>query len=288
MNPSDRRDLALVTGANRGLGRLCALELSRAGADLLLVARDASALEAVAREVHALAPQAGVTCLPADLSLSDAPRAIAEVGRGLGGVDILVNNAAVQGPIGPTWEIDAADFEATLRLDFLSPVRLCQALIPAMRDKGRGWIVNISGGGATGPRPNFSAYGAAKTALVRFSETLAAEASDIGVRVNALAPGAFASQMSRAVKAHAQAAGESEAATAERLLAQDDQENAAKAARLVAYLTLGAGRDISGKLISAVWDPWDRLHLNPDVINNKDVFTLRRITPEDRNLSLDC
>jgi 3-oxoacyl-[acyl-carrier protein] reductase len=68
-----------------------------------------------------------------------------------------------------------------------------------MEAKGRGWIVNISGGGGTSPRPIFTAYGAAKTALVRFSETLAIEAAPYGIRVNAVAPGAFASRMSKAV-----------------------------------------------------------------------------------------
>lgn len=288
MSAPDRRPLALVTGANRGLGQLCALELARAGADLLLAARDGAALEAAAQEVRALTPAVKVACRSIDLALTDAPQMLVDAGSDLGGIDILVNNAAIQGPIGPTWQIDPAAFEATLALDFLSPVRLCQALIPGMRDKGRGWIINISGGGATGPRPNFSAYGAAKTALVRFSETLAAEAADIGVRVNAVAPGAFASEMSRAVQANAAEAGSSEAALADRLLAQGDQDNALKAARLIAYLTLGPGRHISGKLISAVWDPWERLHQLPGVLADKDVFTLRRITPEDRNLSVDA
>jgi len=132
----------------------------------------------------------------------------------------------------------------------------------------------------------FAAYGAAKTALVRFSESLAAEAAPFGVRVNAVAPGAFTSGMTRAVKIAAAQAGASEAALADKLLAKKDEANAEKAARLVAYLTLGPGRDVSGKLISAVWDRWDLLHCRPEVAKHKDVFTLRRIVPEERNLKL--
>jgi len=71
------------------------------------------------------------------------------------------------------------------------------------------------------------------------------------------------------------------------LLDRGDETNAETAARLVTYLTLGAGREITGKLISAVWDRWDTLHRNPAVLEHKDVFTLRRVVPEERNLSLD-
>ena len=152
---------------------------------------------------------------------------------------------------------------------------------------GRGWIINISGGGATGPRPMFTAYAAAKTALVRFTETLAIELAGDGIRVNAVAPGAFASGITKAVYSAAENAGTYEAAAARKLLSSEDSANAEKAARLVVYLTIGEGRDLTGKLISAVWDQWDRLHLYPLVVANKDVFTLRRVLPEERDLSPD-
>jgi hypothetical protein len=71
------------------------------------------------------------------------------------------------------------------------------------------------------------------------------------------------------------------------LLDGDDTVNAEKAARLVVYLTLGEGHDVTGKLISAVWDRWDCLHRHPEVAGEKDVFTLRRMLPRERNLSLD-
>jgi 3-oxoacyl-[acyl-carrier protein] reductase len=130
----------------------------------------------------------------------------------------------------------------------------------------------------------FSAYGAAKTALVRFTETLAAEVSAEGVRVNSVAPGAFASSMTRAILASGDLAGERETDGAARLLANDDDTNAVRAAKLVAYLVAGAGREITGKLISAVWDPWSELHSRSDELRDTDVYTLRRIVPGDRRL----
>lgn len=279
--------LAIVTGASRGLGRLCARELAAHGANLLLIARDEAALVEVAAEIRATNPGREVTTLGCDLGDSDAAQRVCEAAHQLGRVEILVNNAAIQGPIGPAWEVPGREFEEAFRLDFLAPVALCRALIPGMRAIGRGWIINIAGGGATTPRPMFAAYAAAKAALVRFTETVAIETARDGIRINAIAPGAFASGMTRAVRSSAKLAGEVEAAIAQRLLDTEDTVNAEKTARLVVYLTIGQGRDITGKLISAVWDRWDCLHRNPTVLANKDVFTLRRILPEDRNLGLD-
>jgi short-subunit dehydrogenase len=279
--------LAVVTGASRGLGRSCARELAAHGANLLLVARDQMGLADVAAEIKVKYPGREVTTLVCDLGDSDAPQRVRESADQLGQVDILVNNAAVQGPIGPAWEVPWREFEETLRIDFLVPVALCRALIPSIKAKGRGWIINIAGGGATTPRPMFAAYAAAKTALVRFTETVAIEMARDGIRINAVAPGAFASGMTKAVHSSAENAGEVEAAIAQRLLDSEDTANAEKAARLVVYLTIGDGRDVTGKLISAVWDRWDCLHRYPKVLAHKDVYTLRRILPEERDLSLD-
>jgi NAD(P)-dependent dehydrogenase (short-subunit alcohol dehydrogenase family) len=279
--------LAIVTGASRGLGRRCTRHLAAAGADLLLVGRDSIALAKVAAEAVTPDERIQVSTLGCDLADPDAPEILHGAAERLGGADILINNAAVQGPIGPAWEVPWRDFEAALRLDFLVPVQLCRAFIPDMKAKGRGWIVNISGGGATGARPMFSAYGAAKTALVRFSEVLALETAPFGIRVNAVAPGAFASNMTKAVSASATEAGTAEVTAARSLLDRGDETNAETAARLVTYLTLGAGRDVTGKLISAVWDRWDVLHRNPAVLAHSDVFTLRRVVPEQCNLSID-
>ena len=279
--------LAVVTGASRGLGRLCARELAAHGADLLIIARDQTALADVAVEIKLKCPGRQVTTLGCDLGDSDAPARVREAADQLGQAEILLNNAAVQGPIGPAWEVPWREFENALRLDFLVPVALCRALIPSMKAIGRGWIVNIAGGGATTPRPMFAAYAAAKTALVRFTETVAMETARDGIRINAVAPGAFVSNMTRAVCSSAENAGDAEATIAKRLLENEDTANAEKAARLVVYLTIGEGRNVTGKLISAVWDRWHCLHRYPEVLAHKDVFTLRRILPAERNLSLD-
>jgi NAD(P)-dependent dehydrogenase (short-subunit alcohol dehydrogenase family) len=129
----------------------------------------------------------------------------------LGQIDILVNNAAVQGLIEPVWEMPWREFEEALRLDFLHR-SLCDALIPSMNAIGRG-IINIAGGGATTPRPMFATYAPAKAALVRFSETVASRLHTRDPN-NAAALGASVSGMTR--PARSSAAGEIEAAIAKR------------------------------------------------------------------------
>jgi 3-oxoacyl-[acyl-carrier protein] reductase len=281
---SSPRRLAIVTGASRGLGRLITAELVAADIDVLMIGRDHAALQRTAASAGA-SGKARTYALTCDLEAADAVALISSIAAKHGGADILVNNAAIQGPIGPAWEVDLAEFERTMRVDFLLPVALSQALLPGMIARGAGWIVNLSGGGASGPRPMFSAYGAAKTALVRFGETLAAEVAGKGVRVNSVAPGAFASRMTQMILEGGDRAGSSERASAERAIATEDDANAVKAAKLIAYLVAGDGRDITGKLISAVWDPWSELHQRWDEISANDVYTLRRIVPGDRKLS---
>jgi 3-oxoacyl-[acyl-carrier protein] reductase len=270
------KPLAVVTGASRGLGRYAAIALARAGAQLLLVARDAAALAQVAGEIG------GAAVLSLDIATADAPARIAAEAARLGGADVLINNAAIQGPIGLMTEVDWDALEHTFRVDFLAPMALSRALAPQMIAKGAGWIVNISGGGATGPRPMFVAYGAAKTALVRASETLAAELAPLGIRVNAIAPGAFRSGMTLETLAAGGAAGAKEESVAKNLVDKDDDQAARRAAALIAYLAAGAGRDVSGRLISAVWDPWETLHERAEDLLGSDIYTLRRITPGDR------
>ena len=277
------RHLAIVTGASRGLGKLITIELAGAGIDVLMVGRDERALAQTAEAASKTA--ASLHPFVCDLSHPEAAEMVALAARQLGAVDILVNNAAIQGPVGPVWETDFAAFEATMRVDFLVPVALMRAVLPEMFARGAGWIVNISGGGATAPRPMFTAYGAAKTALVRVAETVAAETFGKGVRVNSIAPGAFSSGMTKAIITGGQAAGECERKSAERILTSRDDTAAQQTAKLVAYLVAGPGRDVTGKLISTLWDPWTELHQRWDDIGGNDVYTLRRIVPADRKLT---
>lgn len=272
----------LITGATRGLGNVLARTFWEAGANLVLVARREEDLERLIAELGKRAGQQAIT-LPADLANPDATEKIAKlVNAKVPQLNTLINNAAILGPIGPLVENDWLAWLNALQVDLISPIALCRALAPCLIRHGGGSIINLSGGGATGPRPNFTAYATAKCGLVRFSETLAEELRPHNVRVNCIAPGAMNTTMlAEVVIRGANAAGEKEYANALKVQ-RGGGVSMQRVAELCVFLTSAAGGSITGKLINATWDPWPSLPEHLDDLNNSDIYTLRRIVPKDR------
>lgn len=275
---------ALITGGGRGFGATLAKAYAHAGANLFLASRSVGELETIARSLRSMAqPSQRIETFQVDLSCPENASALISA-RGLS-IDILINNAAQQGPIGPLWTQDLGAWRDVLAVDFLAPVALMQVALPQMVKNGWGRIINISGGGATGPRPNFSAYAAAKTALVRVTETLAAEMVGTGVTVNAVAPGVMnTSLLAETRRAGASLAGADEVATAERVACVSGTPGE-EAAELCIFLSSDAARSITGRLIAAQWDPWRNFVGLAPAIAAGDVYTLRRVLPQDRGLN---
>jgi NAD(P)-dependent dehydrogenase (short-subunit alcohol dehydrogenase family) len=273
---SDALDLSgrtgLVTGASRGLGAAIARRLWSGGAKLVLTARDSAALEQVAAELK------GAKTIAADLS---DPAAVERLLAACADIEIIVNNAGVQGPIGPFAAADFQAWQAVFQINFFAPARICQKLIEPMKKAGRGKIVNISGGGATSSRVDFSAYGAAKCALVRFTETLAQELAGTGIDVNCMAPGAMNTRMLDQLLAAGPAGASREY---EKAIKQKESGGASpeSAAELAAFLASPASDGITGRLLSAVWDKWADLPRHREELIASDIYTLRRIVPADR------
>jgi 3-oxoacyl-[acyl-carrier protein] reductase len=276
---------ALVTGATGTLGRAVAEEFLRSGARVVLSARRESALQELASS-FAARHRGDVSPIPCDLARPDDVRRLAADGcRQFGGLDILVNAAAELGPIGPLWEVDWVEWTRAIDVNLHAVVQLCALCIPHMPLTGaRGKIVNVSGGGATSPRPRFSSYAAAKAALVRFSETLAQETAGRSIDVNCIAPGVLDSGLARAVlNAGVDRAGRQEYEAAEQAVrARADGQ---RAAALCTFLASEASDGITGKLISAQWDPWESLSRHRADLDATDVYTLRRILPRDRGFT---
>ncbi len=281
--------LCLVTGATGALGSAIAEKLRARGADLVLTGRSASALDALAADLRAV-PGGLLDTVLIDLAEPGAPaRLIAALD---GRLDVLINNAAVPGPIGSLAETDFAPWEETVRMNLVMPAELCRAAIPllvAAAAKGRrAKIVNMSGGGATSPRPNFSAYSVAKTGIVRFTEILAGELRAQGIDVNAVAPGALPSVMTRNILAAGAAlCAPHELAIAEKAQGAAGQAAMAKATDLIAYLSSSVSDGVTGRLIAAQWDPWPNFAALREALDKTDIFTLRRIVPKDRGLDWD-
>jgi NAD(P)-dependent dehydrogenase (short-subunit alcohol dehydrogenase family) len=187
--------VAIITGAGRGIGRATALAFARAGASVVLAARSTDEIASVADEIkynrggYALA-------IPTDVSdAAEVDHLLVLTLRAFGQIDILVNNAALVHPIGRVWETSPLAWQKLIKTNLLGPYFCARAVLPHMLERGNGRIINVSSGVADMNLEGTSAYNASKAALERFSGTLAAEVEGTGVVVTTLRPGIVDTQM---------------------------------------------------------------------------------------------
>jgi NAD(P)-dependent dehydrogenase (short-subunit alcohol dehydrogenase family) len=161
--------IALVTGGGRGIGANIARELANGGARVAVAARTREQVEAVADEIDGIALALDVT------DRATVERAVEEAESLLGPLDLLVANAGIGGPEGPTWEVDVREWWHVLEVNVLGVHLCCRAVIPRMLERGRGRIVITGSGAAYLPGASSTAYPASKAAVFRYGETLANE-----------------------------------------------------------------------------------------------------------------
>jgi 3-oxoacyl-[acyl-carrier protein] reductase len=274
---------AALTGATRGIGRAVAHRLLADGASVAFCARDAAAVREAQSALRASAGDTRVRGTVADVTDGGAlARFAREAEDALGGIDVLVCNAGIWGPKGPLDAIAWDDWMYAFDVNVHGVARTVRAFLPALRRAGGARIVILSGGGATKPMPNLAAYSATKSAVVRLGETLAEELRADGIAVNMLAPGAVnTSMLDEILAAGPDRVGQRQYddAVAQRASGGTPPE---RGAACCAYLLSERAAGITGKLISAVWDPWETLDAHRDELARSDVFTLRRIVPADR------
>jgi NAD(P)-dependent dehydrogenase (short-subunit alcohol dehydrogenase family) len=261
----------LVTGGSRGIGRATATLLAQRGATVLVVARG----DADVRRCVAGLPGDGHGGLALDVAEPESWSAAAAAGA-LAGVDGLVSAAAVLTPVGPIGAYDPEEFWRTLRVNVFGTFLAVHACLPSLEAAG-GAAVTFAGGGATAPQPRYDAYATSKAAVVRLTENLALELAGRGVRINAVSPGFVATDIHAAtLRAGPKLAGEAYFASTERGL-EGGGVPARRAAELTAFLLGEAARGITGKLISAPWDPWAEPDFQRRLREQPDLATLRRI-----------
>jgi len=273
----------LITGASRGLGKLLAIFYAKLDFDLILVASDLAALKSVANEIQLVDGQK-LLLVKSDFSIEAFEiDMFNEISDFCDSIDLLINNAAIQGPIGPFSDLTFKDWERVFKVNFLAPAAICHRTIRHMMNGG-GTIINLSGGGGAGLRPNFSAYGASKAALIRFSETIAAELAHKNINVNTIAPGVMPTDMLQEVlESPDNVAGVQEKSSAMEAFRVDfDMTDIGD---LCLFLSSEKARKITGKLISVKWDNWEAWSDNIEALTNSDLYTLRRIVGRDRGIS---
>jgi 3-oxoacyl-[acyl-carrier protein] reductase len=179
---------ALVTGGSKGIGAAAALSLSEARARVAICSRNAEELRQTAADIEARTGHR-VIAIPADVSLqADVDRLIAETEAALGGIDILVNNAGGVGQIGPFEEIPTDIYTSLYEANVVSMVRLVKAVLPVMKAKKWGRIINISSENGLQPDPDMTPYNLTKAAIINFSKSLSKSVGSYNILVNTVSP----------------------------------------------------------------------------------------------------
>lgn len=278
---------ALITGANQGLGKAIAQAFVLAGANVFLCARDESKLAEVKTELQDFCKTGQrVEAMRADVSKrDDVDRLVSSALAAFPQIHILVNNAGVYGPKGSIEDVDWDEWVRAIEVNLMGSILVARALLPHFRSQRYGKIIQLSGGGATAPLPFISAYAASKAGIVRFMETLAEEVKAEGIDVNSIAPGALNTRLlDEVLEAGPEKVGKS---FYERSLKQKAEGGSAleRGAELAVFLASAQSDGITGKLISAIWDPWKNFPDHLEDLKKSDIYTLRRIVPKDRGMN---
>ena len=247
-----QRQVALVTGGGRGLGRAFAAGLAKAGARVAVVSRTVDELAETVRMIEITGGEA--RAFPADVSDPAAVAAMVQsVERSLGPVELLVNGAGAGGPFGPTWETDAGQWWRCLEVNLRGCFLCCHALLPGMIARRRGRIINVASGAGTVAVPYMSAYVTSKTAVIRFTETLAAELRTSGVSVFSIQPGTVRTRMAEHLLESD--AGRKWLPWFGEIFEQGKDDTVEPGTRLVLFLALGAGDALSGRFLAVPDNP---------------------------------
>lgn len=266
----------VVTGSSSGIGRALVGHLLAAGHHVWGLARSDQADFAATRSSFRFS-----RCDVADWP--QVERAAAAVAAAWPHVDGLITCAGLQGELGPAVTVDPLKWSATVRANLDGTYFAIRAFHARLAHAPRrAKIVCLSGGGATKARANFSAYAAAKTGVVRLVENIAEESRGTPLDINAIAPGAINTRLTDEVIALGpQVVGQAEYDGAVKQKAAGGG-SLAKALGLIDYLLSEESDGITGRLLAAPWDPWAQLHGHRETLARTDVYTLRRILPEDR------
>lgn len=250
---NQQHDVAIVTGGGRGIGRAAATALAADGVAVAVVARTESEVRRTAEEINASGGRAAAVV--GDVTSAGA-EIIGAAERRLGGpCGILVNAAGTAGPVGAAEELDVAGWRATLDVNVTGPFLLARTVLPGMKARGAGRIVNVISGLAHRPQPGLAAYCASKAALLHLTRVIDAETRDAGVRAFAVEPGLVRTEMTRSLLAMDPSGVRGAVIDMlERLDTDPGFVEPEESARLIRLVATGRADDLAGDACS-IYDP---------------------------------
>lgn len=267
----------IITGGSMGIGLAIAKKCAKEGAQLIIAARNKIDLENALAELDQISPRNHKSYSLDVGNLNEISQFGNWIKNEIGSVCGLVNCAGIYGPIGKSTDIDLLDFKKAIEINFLGAVYMCSTIVPLMKSQTNKKIINISGGGAATPFPNFSAYATSKIALVRYTENLSIELKADQFDINCVAPGFVITRIhEKTLEAGQGLAGDNFYKSTEEQIEKGGVP-AEIAADLTAFLLSGDSDNITGKFLSAPWDPWRSIEFQELLKSDPDIATLRRI-----------
>ncbi len=276
-----KNKVAIITGAGRGIGRAIALAYAREGANLSLAARTLSELEETARQVNTLCADAYI--VPTDVSdPAQVENMVIKTLNKFSSIDILVNNAAIGGPVAPLQDTDVSAWLNTINVNLVGTYLCCRAVLPTMLERNRGKIINVTSGPfarGTSLRSvrHMAAYLSSKGGVNSLTELLAVQLEGTNVRVNAMGPGGNSRMLEELVSAARQIGDDEILEHAERVMREDPREESAE---IAVFLASEASGDLSGRALPHRLVDTSKLPSQVPDIMASDAYTVRLVTPE--------
>ncbi len=243
-----KRKTAIITGGSKGIGLSIAKILAKRNFNIVICSRNIKQLAKAKKNIESL--QAKCVVIRADISnYNDCKKVIRETIKKFSSIDLLVNNAGYQGPVGKVWENNISDWKNTIDINLLGTFYMLHEIIPHMLKQKSGLILNLSGGGSVYARPCFSAYGSSKTAVLRLTETLHEELKGKNINVIAIAPGAVWTSMTKSVLTKNSNRLNKKVISELKILKKTGGTLISKIENMIDFLVSGNSKKFSGKLI---------------------------------------
>ena len=279
-----KNQVVLVTGASKGLGYEAAKYFLKYGSNLMICSRNQIQIKkAYEKLIKIKKKNQKIFYSATDVSSYQQVKKLIDITiKKFKKIDVLVNNAGVYGPKGHIEKVNWDEWVKTFQINLFGSILLSRAVMPFFKKKNKGKIIQLSGGGATSPLPLISGYAVSKAAVVRFVENLSEEVKKYNIDINAISPGPLNTDMLKEIIK----AGPTKVGQKMYNKSLEQKRNGGtplfKACELILFLGSKYSDGIKGKLISAVWDDWKKWIKNKKLLQNSDVYTLRRIIGKER------
>jgi short-subunit dehydrogenase len=276
----------LITGANRGLGLMLAITFIKKNYSTILCSKNFKNFNKEIKKYKNL-DTSKIHYINSDISrYKDILKIKNYLKNKIQKIDVLINNAALIGPIGEFEKNNHKDLVKTIETNLYGSINMIKIILPFLKKSKKGKIIQISGGGASGPFPHFSAYAISKVAIVRFVETISIELKKYNIDANCVAPGNLKTNIQRnVIKAGKKAVGNEYYKKINKMM-NNKKDDFSKPIKLIEFLISDKSDGITGKLISAVWDNWKIFKKYKKKLKDNDIFTLRRIIGRERNFKI--